>query len=90
MWIFTAPVRGVYHFHVHIYGWYSIVSLVKNGSKMVTAYEYDSSGEGSTSNSVSVLLEAGNVVYVVLWAASQIYTTTDHYNTFSGHLLFTV
>ncbi|CAL1616706.1 unnamed protein product [Knipowitschia caucasica] len=92
--IFTAPVRGVYHFHVHILevfgGYAAIVSLVKNGSKMVTAVEAQSSDWGSSSNSMSVLLEAGDVVYVVLWINRRIYDDTDHYNTFSGHLLFTV
>ncbi|CAL1589343.1 unnamed protein product [Knipowitschia caucasica] len=92
--IFTAPVRGVYHFHLHIFedfGSYSSrVSLVKNGSKMVIANEYDSSGNGSASNSMSVLLEAGDVVYAVLWSSYRIYDNTNHFNTFSGHLLFTV
>ncbi|CAL1582882.1 unnamed protein product [Knipowitschia caucasica] len=93
--IFTAPVRGVYHFHVHIFelfggSHYAIVSLVKNGTKMVTAWEVHSSGHGSSSNSMSVLLEAGDEVYVVLWRSARIFDDTDHRNTFSGHLLFTV
>ncbi|CAL1616709.1 unnamed protein product [Knipowitschia caucasica] len=92
--IFTAPVRGVYHFQVHmlesIGGYTGFVSLVKNGSKMVAAREDQSSGNGSSSTSMSVLLEAGDVVYVVLWSNARIFDDKNHYNTFSGHLLFTV
>ncbi|CAL9708852.1 unnamed protein product [Knipowitschia caucasica] len=93
--IFTAPVRGVYHFHVHMFeafgGSYGAwVSLVKNGSKMVVAHERHSSSWASSSNSMSVLLEAGDVVYVVLWSGYRIYDDIYHRNTFSGHLLFTV
>ncbi|CAL1589283.1 unnamed protein product [Knipowitschia caucasica] len=94
--IFTAPVRGVYHFHVHIFelftgSYFARVSLVKNGSKMVTAQEHQSTrSNGAASNSMSVRLEAGDEVYVVLWSSHRIFDDTNHYNTFSGHLLFTV
>ncbi|XP_014907489.1 complement C1q-like protein 2 [Poecilia latipinna] len=95
--VFTAPLRGAYHFQ-----WYigvnndenTITSLVKNDQQVFTArnnldsYEYLILGFGSASNGVSLLLEAGDVVFVRLWSGHVIYDDENHICTFSGHLLF--
>lgn len=89
---FTAPLRGVYHFEVYCYvlpgspgTW---VGLVKNDALISSAYETMSTGAGSAANSASLLLEAGDVVFVRLYKDFRIYDNTHYHSTFTGHLLF--
>ncbi|XP_071218922.1 uncharacterized protein [Salvelinus alpinus] len=93
--IFTAPVRGLYLFRFYVYGHGdSLVPttavLHKNGHHMAIAHALHDSGEMSSSNGVSLLLEVGDVVYMHLWSGRKIYDNESHHSTFSGHLLFTM
>ncbi|XP_062376130.1 uncharacterized protein LOC134064278 [Sardina pilchardus] len=91
--VFTAPVRGVYHFvlFLHGYGHQSgpvAASLRKNGDNVVSPYSRQTSGSMTPSNGASLLLEVGDVVYVNLWANAWFFDNINHHTTFSGHLLF--
>lgn len=91
--IFTAPVRGVYHFEIFaLSNGNSAVDayLKKNGQGIFMAHESQSSGHGTGGNAVTLLLERGDLVYVTLPVNRQLYDNTNHHNTFSGHLLFTM
>ncbi|KAL6466470.1 hypothetical protein MHYP_G00242740 [Metynnis hypsauchen] len=92
--IFTAPVRGVYMFRFSITGSGSTsvpvgARLYKNGRHVVIAYCQQPSYLVSTTNGASLLLEVGDVVYVQLYPNTQTIDNGNHYNTFSGQLLFT-
>ncbi|KAK7878643.1 hypothetical protein WMY93_030479 [Mugilogobius chulae] len=91
--IFTAPVRGVYHFEIFaLSNGNSAVDayLKKNGQGVFMAHEDTTSGHGTGGNAVTLLLEPGDVIYVTLPPNRQLYDNQNHHNTFSGHLLFTV
>uniref|UniRef100_A0A3P9QIF6 Cerebellin 10 n=1 Tax=Poecilia reticulata TaxID=8081 RepID=A0A3P9QIF6_POERE len=91
--IFSAPVRGVYHFEFYLHGHGhashpAAASLIKNGQLIFTAFEGQPSYSVNSSNGVILLLESGDVVFVRLWQNARIYDTVNHHTTFSGHLLF--
>uniref|UniRef100_A0A8C6SV00 C1q domain-containing protein n=1 Tax=Neogobius melanostomus TaxID=47308 RepID=A0A8C6SV00_9GOBI len=90
--IFTAPVRGAYHFEFYIMAnggsHSSAVVLVKNGEHVFVAGEYQTNGHGTAANGVTLLLEAGDVVFLRLFLNHIIFDNENHHSTFSGHLLF--
>uniref|UniRef100_A0A3B3UX49 C1q domain-containing protein n=1 Tax=Poecilia latipinna TaxID=48699 RepID=A0A3B3UX49_9TELE len=92
--LFTAPVRGAYHFEFYIYGHGSSnptsAVLVKNREQIFTAWTTQPEGGQKTSNGVTLLLNVGDVVFLRMWANSRIHDNPDRHNTFSGHLLFTM
>ncbi|XP_062375696.1 complement C1q-like protein 2 [Sardina pilchardus] len=93
--IFTAPVRGIYHFYfaLHGHGHASVpnaISLRKNGELIVYAWCQQASYSVNPSNGVSLLLEVGDVVYLQLRHGARVFDNTNRHTTFLGHLLFTV
>ncbi|XP_062376111.1 complement C1q-like protein 2 [Sardina pilchardus] len=91
--VFTAPVRGVYHFVIFVDGvghasTWTGVSLHKNGEHVVITHTQQPHYRVTSSNAASLLLEVGDVVYVKLWPGSWVMDNQNHHTTFSGHLLF--
>lgn len=91
--VFTAPVRGVYHFDWHVAQKVESphatgVDLMKNSGRVFMAYEQNSSGFGSSSNGVNLFLELGESVYLRLFRKTSVFDNLSHHSTFSGHLLF--
>uniref|UniRef100_A0A3Q2DNB3 C1q domain-containing protein n=1 Tax=Cyprinodon variegatus TaxID=28743 RepID=A0A3Q2DNB3_CYPVA len=92
--MFTAPVKGVYHFEFHTYGpgnpeKPTTAALFKNEQQILATYEFQINGH-TASNSCTLLLHVGDVVFLCMWANSIIRDTPSHHTTFSGHLLFTM
>lgn len=68
----------------------SVVSLMKNGVRLVSVWDTTGSDANDMgSNAVVVSLEVGDQVYAELAANRLIYDDAMNYNTFSGFLLFT-
>ncbi|KAL6462613.1 hypothetical protein MHYP_G00290350 [Metynnis hypsauchen] len=89
--IFTAPVRGVYHFRFSLHGGggkHVTVVLHKNGHHMAGTHAYQPQGGLSSSNGVSLSLEVRDVVCIKLSAHAWIYDDWFHHSTFSGQMLF--
>lgn len=91
--VFTAPVRGAYWFYINII---SIagpqplgINLFRNQQKVLHLYEFpDDNRHEFASNGVTLLLEAGDVVFLKLPTGFKIYDDGSNYNTFGGFLLF--
>ncbi|KAJ0041738.1 hypothetical protein NL108_017531 [Boleophthalmus pectinirostris] len=90
--IFTAPVKGVYHFQffAQCCSHPAEAYLMKNGCGVFMAHESSEGGSTSAGNAVSLSLDLGDVVYVVLPCGRKLHDNDHHHNTFSGHLLFTL
>ena len=94
--VFTAPVRGVYHFYFALHGhghasFPSVISLHKNGELVVTAWCQQAGYSVNPSNGASLLLEVGDVVNLILKENARVWDNLSYpHTTFSGHLLFTV
>uniref|UniRef100_A0A3Q1J4N7 C1q domain-containing protein n=1 Tax=Anabas testudineus TaxID=64144 RepID=A0A3Q1J4N7_ANATE len=94
--IFTARVRGVYYFRYTMYNNNagqpnSVVSLMMNSQKLVSTWDtVGNDNHDSATNAAVVQLEAGDSVFVQLWASRVLYDDGLYYNTFSGFLLFTL
>uniref|UniRef100_A0A8C6TAP1 C1q domain-containing protein n=1 Tax=Neogobius melanostomus TaxID=47308 RepID=A0A8C6TAP1_9GOBI len=90
--LFTAPVRGAYHFEFYILdhggAHASGVILVKNGEHIFMAGEHQTNGHSTAANGATLLLQAGDVVFLRLCENHRIYDNGNHHSTFSGHLLF--
>lgn len=90
--MFTAPVRGAYHFEFHVTGDGSTDAsgavLVRNGEQIFVAYESQTGHNPSSANGATLLLEVGDVVFLRLWANTNIFDNENHHSTFSGYLLF--
>ncbi|XP_032364809.1 complement C1q tumor necrosis factor-related protein 3 [Etheostoma spectabile] len=91
--LFTAPVKGVYHFDwtVGAFGDGSRGSgawLVKNREKVALAFEVQMDGFMSGSKGVSLSLLKGDVVSLRLLGNGLVFDDYNCLTTFSGHLLF--
>ncbi|XP_063076078.1 cerebellin-1-like [Engraulis encrasicolus] len=94
--VFTAPVRGVYHFVLFVFGDASSstptgASIYHNGKHVVIAYDAQvNKHHVSPANGASLPLEVGDVVQVKLWPKAWVRDNANGHTTFSGHLLFTL
>ena len=90
---FTARVSGMYYFSYTMYSGSpttnSVVGLMKNGQMIVTTW--DTAGgdiNDSATNAAVLQLEAGDFVYIQLYANRNIYDDNGRYTTFSGLMLY--
>ncbi|KAM9348382.1 complement C1q-like protein 2 [Symphorus nematophorus] len=89
--VFTAPVRGAYHFEWHIAAVGHTVTgavLVKNSHRIFLAYEHQNGHLTSSSNGATLLLQRGDTVLLHLWVHTRVFDNDNHHSSFSGHLLF--
>ncbi|XP_063049386.1 complement C1q-like protein 2 [Engraulis encrasicolus] len=90
---FTAPVRGVYYFRFTVLDWlssrYMDIKMYKNGQQLMFLWDYDNDGQASyLSSGLTLQLEKGDLVNMVLPAGRRLYDDPNNYCTFSGFLLF--
>ncbi|XP_030196914.1 complement C1q-like protein 4 [Gadus morhua] len=94
---FTARVPGTYYFSYTMFNNIghtpnSVMSLMKNEQKMVSTWDtLGEDNEDSATNAAVLQLDAGDSVYIKLYATREVHddlSSTGHYNTFSGFLLF--
>ncbi|XP_031135812.1 complement C1q tumor necrosis factor-related protein 3-like [Sander lucioperca] len=89
--VFTAPVKGMYHFEWTVGSWQDNQEsggwLVKNSEHVFLAFK-KGSGWMTASKAATLSLEVGDVVFVRLMANTLVFDNFNHHNTFSGHLLF--
>uniref|UniRef100_A0A8C5HXV4 C1q domain-containing protein n=1 Tax=Gouania willdenowi TaxID=441366 RepID=A0A8C5HXV4_GOUWI len=93
--LFTAPVRGGYHFELYIHGYgnrsYALAAwLVENRQHICSAHAYQPSNGVQTANGATLQLEVGDVVLVCQWANTVIWDDNNVHTIFSGPLLFTM
>ncbi|KAK9518138.1 hypothetical protein VZT92_023456 [Zoarces viviparus] len=85
--IFTARLKGVYHFSFMTFGYNGHTSgaiLVKNRHYQVSTWQFTGSDNSdTTSNTVILELNAGETVNIILWKGGKIHTSV-----FSGFLIF--
>ncbi|XP_062373307.1 cerebellin-1-like [Sardina pilchardus] len=89
--IFTAPARGVYQFRYHIFAGGSNgagAKLIKNGEQVAAAYNHKAPHDINASQGLSLLLEKGDRVSLLLEAGWWVASYRGHMTTFSGQLLF--
>ncbi|XP_072247750.1 complement C1q-like protein 4 [Leuresthes tenuis] len=94
--IFTVPRSGVYSLAITIYGsglsgstQVTCANLLVNGKVVATLFEKTAQdNEDSNSAVAAVQLKAGDQVTVSLLEGSIICDNNNHYNTFTGFLLF--
>ncbi|KAM7366439.1 hypothetical protein PAMP_015877 [Pampus punctatissimus] len=86
--LFTAPLKGVYHFSFMTFGYNTHTSgaiLVKNGKYKVSTWEFKGQDTSdTTSNTVILELNVKDTVNIILWEGGKIHTSV-----FSGFLVFT-
>lgn len=86
--VFTAPVKGAYHFDFFAAGsGHTAVMLVKNDEHTFAASKH-AQEFSTTGNGVTLLLEVGDRVSLLLWQQCTIFDNQNHHSTFSGRLLF--
>uniref|UniRef100_A0A4W6EJJ6 C1q domain-containing protein n=1 Tax=Lates calcarifer TaxID=8187 RepID=A0A4W6EJJ6_LATCA len=85
--VFTAPVKGVYHFSFMTFGYNSYTSggiLVKNGHYQVSTWEFTGPDTSdTTSNTVILELNVRDCINIILWEGGKIHT-----GVFSGFLIY--
>jgi len=90
---FTALFRGVYHFsyyHHHGGGRGGRAHLYKNKEERLAGSDSYNRDSYTTANGVTVLLEEGDEVSVVLAAGHWLYDDGNNWSNFNGFLLFTL
>lgn len=92
---FTATVKGMYFFRFSMFNNIqsksnSVVSLMKNGQRVVSVWDTAGGDANDMGSNAAVLpLEVGDTIHVELMANRQIYDDSMNYNSFTGFLLFT-
>ncbi|KAL2080875.1 hypothetical protein ACEWY4_022728 [Coilia grayii] len=90
---FTAPVRGVYYFRFTVMdvlgSRYMQIRMFKNGQQLMWLSEHDTDGYNSyLSGGLTLQLEVGDAVNMVLPAGYRLYDNVNNHSIFSGFLVF--